>query len=113
MATYVVKKRDTAPVVSDTLLDGDGVAVNLSGATVAFHMTDWTRSTVVIASGSATGPSGGALDSSGVVEYAWQTNDVAAAGIYRAEWQVTFAGGKVETWPNDGMAVVEIVEDLA
>ncbi len=112
MPTYTVKKRDTAPVVTDTLEDEDGVAVNLTGASVVFHMTDWSRSTVVI-NGAATGANGGALGSSGVVEYAWQSADVATAGLYRAEWQVTFGNGKVETWPNDRDAVVNIPEDLA
>lgn len=112
MATYTVKRGDTVPVVTDTLLDSTGAAVNLTGATVKFHMTTWDRSAVV-ANAAATGPNGGALDATGQVQYAWASGDVAAAGVYKAEWEVTFVGGKVESWPNDGYAVVSVTGDLA
>lgn len=112
MATYTVKQHDLSPVVTDTLEDNTGAAVNLTGAAVKFHMTDWTRATVIV-NASATGPAGGALDSTGQVQYQWQAADVANAGVYLAEWQVTFAGGGIETWPNDGPAIVSIEADLA
>jgi hypothetical protein len=112
MATYTVKKGDTAPSVSDVLLDASGNAVNLTGATVKFHMSSWDMTTVLI-NGSATGPNGGALDATGQVQYQWQAADVAAAGVYRAEWEVTFAAGAVETWPDDSYATVDIPVDLA
>jgi hypothetical protein len=112
MATYVVKKGDTAPVVSDTLEDSTGAVVNLTGATVKFHMATWDRQTVLV-NGTAVGPSGGAFDTTGYVQYQWQAGDVATAGTYRGEWEVTFAGGVKETWPNDGWAVVYIPADLA
>jgi hypothetical protein len=112
MATYVVKKGDTAPVVSDTLEDSTGAAVNLTGATVHWHMTSWDRQTVVV-NGTAAGPGGGAFDATGYVQYTWQAADTAAAGTYRGEWEVTFAGGAKETWPNDGWAIVYIPQDLA
>jgi hypothetical protein len=112
MPTYTVKRGDTAPVVTDTLLDGNGAAVSLTGAAVKFHMSTWDRVTVVT-NASATGPNGGALDITGRVQYAWASGDVAAAGVYKAEWEVTFAGGKIETWPGDSYAVVNIPSDLA
>jgi hypothetical protein len=112
MPTYTVKRGDTAPVVTDTLEDAAFAPVNLTGASVKFHMTTWDRSTVVV-NASATGPNGGALDSTGQVQYAWASGDVAAAGVYKAEWEVTFAGGKIETWPNEGYATVNIPADLA
>lgn len=113
IATYVIKKGDTAPAVADTLLDSNGNAVNLTSATVKFHMSTWNLQTVVISNGSVTGPNGGSLDSTGEVQYVWQSADTLTAGVYRAEWQVTFAGGAIETWPDDGYAVVNITADLA
>jgi hypothetical protein len=74
-------------------------------------MTTWDQQTVLI-NGSATGPAGGSLDASGQVQYQWQTGDTTNAGVYRAEWQVTFATGKIETWPDNGWAVVSIPSDL-
>lgn len=112
IATYSVAQHDTSPAVTDTLEDSTGTAVNLTGAAVKFHMTDWTRSTVVV-NASATGPAGGALDSTGRVQYQWLAADVANAGVFLAEWQVMFASGAIETWPNDGPAIVSIEADLA
>lgn len=113
MPTYTVKRGDTAPVVTDTLEDSTGAAVNLTGATVKFHMATWDLATVVIAAGTVTAIGGGALDASGGVQYQWQAGDTLLRGVYKAEWQVTFAGGAVETWPNDGYAVVDIPGDVA
>lgn len=113
MATYTIKRRDTAPIIQDILLDSTGTAVNLTSATVKFHMTSWDGVTVVVAAGSVTGWNGGALGNNGQVEYAPASGDVANAGVFKAEWEVTFAGGKIETWPNDGWAVVDITGDLA
>ena len=113
MATYTVRQHDTAPVVTDTLEDSTGAAVNLTGATVKFHMASWDLATVVIANGTVTNIGGGALDASGGVQYQWQAADTLTRGAYKAEWQVTFSGGAVESWPNDGYAVVDIPADLA
>jgi uncharacterized protein YfaS (alpha-2-macroglobulin family) len=38
----------------------------------------------------------------GVVRYSWGTDDTDEAGRYRAEFEVTYADGSVETFPNDG-----------
>lgn len=111
MATYTIKASDTAPVVTDTLQDSSGNAVNLGGASVSFHMTSWDMQTVIV-NRAGTGPNGGALDSTGKVEYHWQAADTVNAGVYRGEWQVTFANGAIETWPDDGYAVVNIPDDL-
>lgn len=113
MATYTVKRGDTAPVVTDTLTDSAGAAVSLTGATVKFHMATWDLATVVIANGTVTKVGGGALDATGQVQYQWQAADTLLRGVYKAEWQVTFSGGAVETWPNDGYAVVDVPMDVA
>ena len=107
---YFVSRNDTAPAVVDTLQDYLGVAVNLTGATVRFHMTDRYGATKVNAL--ATGPSGGALDTTGQVQYQWVAADTDTAGEYLAEWQVTFQNGKVETWPDNDHATVFVTADL-
>lgn len=97
--------------MTDTLLDSNGNAVNLTGSAVKFHMTSWDRSTVIV-NASATGPAGGALDTTGQVQYQWLTADTLIAGVYRAEWQVTFASGLIETFPDDSFAIVNMPSDL-
>jgi hypothetical protein len=110
-ATYFIKQHDTAPPVTDTLEDSAGNPANLSGATVRFHMTDRGGGSVVNAA--ATGPNGGALDATGQVQYQWVAGDTATAGQFLAEWQVTFQGGAIETWPDNDQALVVITPDLA
>lgn len=113
MATfYYVKQSDLAPAVTDTLEDKTGAPVNLTGATVKFHMVD-RLGNVVVAAGAVTGPGGGPLDATGGVSYAWQGGDTATAGDYFAEWQVTFSGGLVERWPDSDQAIVRITPKLA
>jgi len=108
---YYIARNDTAPAVTDTLEDKSGNPVNLTGAAVRFHMSD--RLGNVIVSAAATGPGGGALDATGQVQYQWLAADTAVAGDYFAEWQVSFSGGAVETWPDSDKAIVRIVPDLA
>lgn len=50
----------------------------------------------------------------GEIEYQWDTGDfIETAGIYRIEFEVEDATGRVETVPNDGFVTVEIEEELA
>jgi hypothetical protein len=46
------------------------------------------------------------------VEYSWQAGDTATAGLFEAEFRVTYAGGRIETFPNDGFIAVRISEDI-
>jgi hypothetical protein len=47
------------------------------------------------------------------VEYAaWQVTETANAGLYEAEFPVTYANGKTETFPNDEFILVKISEDV-
>lgn len=66
----------------------------------------------MIASGTVTAIGGGALDTTGGVQYQQVPADVAVAQELLVEWQVTFSDGRVETWPNDTQAVWRITADL-
>ncbi len=48
----------------------------------------------------------------GKVKYSWQAADVDTAGTFLAEWVVTFGGGDVQSFPNEGQLVVEIAPAL-
>lgn len=106
MSTFYIKKRDTSPIFRAILHDGDGVVVDVSGATVRFHMFDQTGvakvdAAAVINSGTA-----------GDVQYEWIADDTDTAGFYDSEFEVTFSGGRIETFPNYGFQRVHIHEDL-
>lgn len=108
MATFYIKQNDTSPALGATLKDGDGNAVDLSGATVRFHMRARGATTAKVdAAATVTGAS------TGEVSYAWIAADTDTAGKFQAEFEVTYADTTVETFPNNGYITVDIDGDLA
>lgn len=112
MATFYYNKvGDTAPPVRDTLEDSTGAAVNLTGATVKFHAVD-RLGAAVVASGTVTNWSGGAVDATGQVQYQQESGDVASARDLFVEWMVTFADNRIERWPDSDQAIWRITPKL-
>ena len=107
MADFYIKQNDTSPTFEATLLDADGAAVDYTGAlSVNFHMTTAAGATLVDAAMVETAPL------TGVVSYFWNTGDTATAGTHNAEIELTFADGKIQTFPNFGFWKVEVSEEL-
>lgn len=48
----------------------------------------------------------------GLVSYTWVAGDLNTPGVYRGEWEVTFASGKVQTFPSDGYHQITVLKDL-
>lgn len=85
------------------ILDEDGVAINLTGSTVAFYMQD--LSGVVKINGSSVS----LIDApNGLVRYQWVTADTDISGFFIAEFVVTFGGGTKRTSPDPGYITVII-----
>lgn len=105
--TFYIKRNDTAPPFRAILKDGDGDIVNVTGATVRFHMNKRDGTAVVNAAATINSAT------AGDVEYNWDAADTALAGIYNAEFEVTYANTTVETFPNKGYEEVRVTEDLA
>ena len=107
METFYIKRGDTSPAIRYAL---SPTTVVLTGATVRFQMRARrsrggatvidAAAVVVTATGTPT------------VEYQWQAGETANAGIFEAEFRVTYADGKVETFPNDEFISVKISEDV-
>jgi hypothetical protein len=104
--TFYLKKGDTSPSLIYAL---DPASVVLTGATVRFNMrlsggaTKVSRAAAVIVTATGTP----------TVQYNWQAADTDAAGFYEAEFEVTYAGGAVETFPNSDFIRVQITGDIA
>jgi hypothetical protein len=107
MSTFFIKRNDTSPIFRAILKDGDGVVVDVTGATVRFHMVDQARVLKVDAAAVIN------AGSSGDVQYEWIAADTDTAGFFDAEFEVTFATSRVETFPNNSFQRVHIYEDLA
>ena len=102
MATFTIKRGDTAPALRYALLPE---TVDLTGASVVFNM----RGRIARASAAII------TASPPVVEYAWAAGDTDVSGTRPAEFEVTFPGGGVETYRNcddGGDLVVNIIADL-
>tara|TARA_R100000654_G_scaffold1381_2_gene5046 strand:+ start:20054 stop:20377 length:324 start_codon:yes stop_codon:yes gene_type:complete len=105
---FNIKQNDTSPQIAATLKDGSGNARDITGASVRFHMRR-----IGAASASVTSDATILVASAGTVKYAWQTGDTSTAGSFQAEFQVTFADGGIETFPNDGSIAIDITPELA
>ena len=105
-----IKQNDTAPDLEGICRDGNGSPVDLTGATVVFHMRLAPAGTVKVTSG-VMGAVGNAVR--GRQRYTWTASDTDTAGLYEGEVQVTFTNGKVRTFPPDGYFTVSIVDDIA
>jgi hypothetical protein len=101
---FVIKSGDTSPA----LLWQIDPPVNLAGATVRFNMRVPGAAVVV----NRAAASVAALPDP-TLRYDWSAPDTATPGLFEAEFEVTYADGKVETWPNEGYIAVHIWDDIA
>lgn len=105
--TFYIKRNDTAPVIEEILKLGN-VAINLTTAThVRFHLVFAdTGVTKVNAEAVVVGPL-----TNGDVKYQWVAGDTDTSGVFKREWEITFADGTVMTVPNDEDGYLVIVTD--
>ena len=108
MATFQIKVGDTEPSIQATLKGASGAAINLTGASVKLLLQHritgaWLSFVCTLVT-----------PTEGIVRYDWLTTDVTQSGRWDAEFEVTFAGGAIQTVPNgDGEYFTFVVtEDL-
>lgn len=108
MSDFSIKKGDRLPVIEATLKDATGTVVSLlSISGVRFIMRLPGAATPKVNAAASVVDAAG-----GKVRYDWLLIDTDAPGVYEAEWEVTFTGGKIQTFPTPGYNEVEIVGDL-
>jgi hypothetical protein len=109
MADFDIKRNDTRPFLRVALGYDDGTDANLSIASaVKFLMKDCKSGRLKVSAGVAT-----VVDAAnGVVEYQWVTGDTDTAGRFDIEWEVTWADGRIQTFPGEGYGVVNVTADL-
>ena len=105
---FFIKRNDTIPYLDGALQDDRGRPVDLTGATVVFHMRDTADDSIKINASGVTILSA----TRGEVRYSWSATNTNTAGNYEGEFQVTFSGGNIHTFPNNGYINVIILEDV-
>ena len=106
---FNIKQNDTRPVLEVFLRDERDRAIDITGATIVFHMRNASTNAAIITNGTVT-----VVDAvNGQVRYSWAAADTATAVVCEAEFQVTFISTLIETFPNDGYIKVIITDDVA
>lgn len=104
---FSIKQNDTAPSIKATLKDGSGTAIDLTDATIRFHMKAVGETSVKVDALCSI------VDASaGIVQYNWTANDTDTAGTYYAEFEVTYDDGAIETFPNNSNLSISIRSEL-
>ena len=114
LADFIIKRDDTSRAFPSTLRtraspNDDWVVVDLTGATVRFHMRPAAEGSTVKVNALATIVNA----TLGQVEYQWAAGDTDTEGQFVGEWEVTFADGTIGTFPNDRELNITIRRDLA
>lgn len=105
---FYIKQNDTSPAIQATLKDVDGNVVDLSGATVRFHMRKQGSTTAKVDAAATI-----VDDVGGVVRYNWTSANTDTVGTYQAEFEVTYTDETVETFPNATYLKVKVIDDIA
>lgn len=109
--TKTYKRNDTGPPITIACLDGN-TPQNLTTATSAKFIMG-----TINAQGVATVKVQGAMTfdadrTTGRVTYDWGVNDLNATGEYKAEVEITWANGDVQTFPSEGYLTIAVVADV-
>lgn len=103
---FSIKQNDTSPSLQATLKDASLDPINLTGASVRFHMKSLEGTMKVDK------PMLVVDAQNGVIQYNWVDGDTNTAGTYFVEFEVTYADDAVETFPNNGNKVITVVKEL-
>lgn len=94
-----IKRHDTGIGIKATLQNENGT-VDLTDASVLFLMGEYKIHPFM-------------LDrNNGIVTVEFKDVHTKVEGIYRAEFEVEYSDGRIETFPNDEYIKVKIMEDL-
>lgn len=102
---FRLKANDTAPPLELYCLH-DGENVDITGASARFHMRPVGGAQSVDAAATIV------TAAEGLVRYSWQAADTDETGRFEAEFEITYSGGSVESFPNDGHITVIITDDV-
>lgn len=106
---FYIKSNDTSPALAYELVPA---SVDLTGATVKFSMRQVGQNAALISRSAAIVLIATVTPT---VKYVWQPGDVANRGdlLCEGEFEVTYADGSIETFPNSGYIPIHFQSDIA
>lgn len=104
---FNLKQNDTFPSMEAVLLDGNGFPVDLTRASVRFHMRNAAGAVVIDEAAIVTD------EVAATVAYYWTAADTQTVGNFSAEFEVTYQDGNIETFPNASYIEIIITDDIA
>lgn len=108
MTIYRVEN-DTDSPIEDTLEDGSGNAVDISGFNSLDIHIEKPDGTLV--TDDTTGNVTADDAANGDVSYDFQSTDLDQSGRYEYEWEVTFSDGGIETFPSRGFEEIIVRQE--
>lgn len=108
-ADFVIRQGDTSPRIVGTLTDGAGAPIDATGGSVQLHLHGLTVANDLDLTGVVDEES----ENGNVVYHDWAAEETLLAGYYSGEWQVTYDNSQIETFPNAGVFLVQIVDQVA
>ena len=106
--TFYIKANDTASFLTRDLKDAFGAPVNVTGASVVFSMRVKPAGALKVTRQACAIVTAG----TGRVRYEWTAANTNTADEYEGEFQVTYANGKIQTFPNDGHIPIVVTDDI-
>lgn len=110
MADFSIKRNDRLPAIRAQLMIAETEQpVDLTNAlSVKFIMTTAVGAVPKISAAAVIE----APLTAGIVRYDWAAVDTAIPGEFLAEWEVTWTGGKKQTFPTGSYHTIAILADL-
>jgi hypothetical protein len=106
---YEVTQNDIPGTLIVTLYDATGAVVNLSAAaTIVFHMERLDQTTVIAAGATSVTDASG-----GKVSYTWAAADTVKAEFRMGQFKVTFADGRIVSFPTDPKMLIRVAPAVA
>ena len=109
-----IKQNDRKPYARTTLYADkeNNIVANVSAGLVTdivFNMQPQAGGSLKVAQGSVDYVDDGV---DGQVEYRWVVGDTDTTGMFKAEFEVTWADGRKQTFPPDSNLTVEVIAEL-
>lgn len=96
---FTTKQFNTRTALKASLTNEEGLPIDLTGASVSFICDSGINRSAQIQEG-------------GIVWFVFEENEVAAPGLFKAEFHVIYPDNRKEIFPNDGYITVQILESM-